>query len=228
MFFFKFLFAAIVSLSTTNFPASAQVPPVLKHNDIHCPAGYQVSFVHNDYTYLGDFQAFTNITGSFYDILWTGGVPATSTTGTDNVPGATRAGPWFGGVFNETLTYYHLDDELYIWTYHGATFTYAPNGTAILTMAAYAETTRFESICSGAGVYIDIHTYICSDNPPLAYDLLYSLHMVTFQQLALNASALVLAGDCPNRGGHWTEAGSLASRAGALDLAMSAQRKKRS
>ncbi|KAJ7756851.1 hypothetical protein DFH07DRAFT_820181 [Mycena maculata] len=193
--FAKSLFATVLCLGHI-FQAHADLSPALKHNDLHCPEGYDITFVHNAYTYNAPFHAFTNLTSSFFEIVWTGGVPATSTTGTDNVPGATRSGPWFGGVFNETLTMYHLDDELYIWTYHGATFTYAPGGQPPVTMQAYAETTRFESICSGTATYIDIHTYLCNDNPEVVYSLLYTLHMVTFQTLAQNANATVMGGDC--------------------------------
>ncbi|KAJ6563277.1 hypothetical protein DFH09DRAFT_920304 [Mycena vulgaris] len=195
--FAKHLLTAVLSLGHI-FQAQAELSASLRHNDLHCPEGYGVSFVHNSYTYNAPFHAFTNLTSSFYNIVWTGGVPAAQTTGTDNVPGATRSGPWFGGVFNETLTMYHLDDELYIWTYHGAAYTYAPAGQTPTHLAAYAETTRFESICSGTATYIDIHTYLCSDNPTVTYSLLYTLHMVTFQDLAQSANATVLGGDCPS------------------------------
>ncbi|KAJ7682540.1 hypothetical protein DFH06DRAFT_1389286 [Mycena polygramma] len=193
--FAKRLLAAVLCVGQV-FLAQAALSASLKHNDLHCPEGFESSFVHNSYTYNGPFHTFTNLTSSFFDIVWTGGVPANSTTGVDNVPGATRSAAWFGGTFNETLTMYHLDEELYIWTYHGAAFTYAPGGRAPIHLSAYAETTRFESICSGKATYIDIITYLCSDDPVGAYSLLYTLHMVTFQDLAQSANASVLAGDC--------------------------------
>ncbi|KAJ7483817.1 hypothetical protein B0H11DRAFT_1723231 [Mycena galericulata] len=197
--FAKRLLAAVLCLGHIFQAQAADLSPSLKQNDLHCPKGYEISFVHNSYTYNAPFHTFTNLTSSFFNIVWTGGVPATSTTGVDNVPGATRSGPWFGGVFNETLTMYHLDDELYIWTYHGAAYTYAPGGGVPPThLSAYAETTRFESICSGTATYIDIITYLCSDNPKVVYSLLYTLHMVTFQDLAQSANATVLGGDCPS------------------------------
>ncbi|KAJ6534595.1 hypothetical protein DFH09DRAFT_1180112 [Mycena vulgaris] len=173
-------------------------------NDLHCPKGSYPGFVHNSYTYAAPVHKFTDITRSFFDDAWYAGAAAPNNTGTDNVPGATRAGD-FGGAFNETLTAYSLHPDAFSFTLHGAPWTYtapAPQASNLkrpgpLHFAGYAETLRFESICDGRATYIDAITYLCADDKAAAYDLWYNLHLAVFPPLAARVGAKVLAGDCP-------------------------------
>ncbi|KAJ7022107.1 hypothetical protein C8F04DRAFT_229653 [Mycena alexandri] len=167
-------------------------------NDVHCPADAYVSFVHDSFTFNAPVQKFTNITKSFFDIAWYGGIPASITTGTDNVPGATRFGPLDNGSsFNETLTMYTLDENGLSFTYHGLGFAYALPGYKTADLGAYAETMRFESICAGRGTYIDLITYACSNDSITAYNLWHLEHVLIFPALAAEVGATVMAGDCP-------------------------------
>ncbi|KAJ7210516.1 hypothetical protein GGX14DRAFT_363277 [Mycena pura] len=165
---------------------------------ISCPTGkgspWQVGFIHNSYTYNGPLQKFTNLTESFFDISWYVSVASFATTGTDNVPGATRSGLFAGGIFNESLTAYLHNSETLEYTYLGmpSTSTQPP-----LKYHSYAETFRFESICNGRATYIDVITYSCIDNQVVAYNSWYTLHTTSFQAMAASLGATVMAGDCP-------------------------------
>ncbi|KAJ7800340.1 hypothetical protein B0H13DRAFT_2164827, partial [Mycena leptocephala] len=139
-------------------------------DDFRCPTGYSPSFLHNTYTYYGPLKEFTDITGSFFHVQWYGDATINKTTGTDNVPGATRTGSFGGSPFNETLTMYQGRSD-------------APKQRP-LHVVNYAETKRFESICSGKATYIDFITYLCTDDQAAAYGLFYNVHMTTLQNLA--------------------------------------------
>ncbi|KAJ6521222.1 hypothetical protein B0H19DRAFT_1277758 [Mycena capillaripes] len=144
-------------------------------DDIECPSGYSPTSVHNTYTYNGALKEFTDIAGSFFHVQWY----TFNTTGTDNVLGATRAG-WFGGTpFNETLTAYDTRPDALLFTIHGN-----------LPLA-------LEAFISGKATYIDVLTYLCSDDQTAAYDLFYNIHTTGFQNLAAIIGMTVLAGDCP-------------------------------
>ncbi|KAJ7698974.1 hypothetical protein B0H17DRAFT_1129519 [Mycena rosella] len=188
--------ALLSFISTASAVASAHDSshsPVV-HSDLHCPTGSSTSFVHNSYTYNAPVHKFTHIAGSFFNITWYGGAIVSSTTGTDKIPGATRSGN-LGGTFDETLTAYDTRPDALIFTYHGQyTLNQQPRNPM-----RYTETTRFESICGGKATYIDIITYVCSDDQIAAYNVWYTLHMSAFQGLAATLGATVLAGDCPSR-----------------------------
>ncbi|KAF7370288.1 hypothetical protein MSAN_00660100 [Mycena sanguinolenta] len=163
-------------------------------NDIVCPTNSHVSFVHNNYMYNAPLHKFTDITGSFFNISWYDSAAVTSTTGTDNVPGATRSGTLAGAIFNQTLTAMDKRPDALIFSYHGNGSTFARRGYPVLTLDGYSETMRFESICGGKATYIDVLTYVCSDNQPLAYSAWSKLHTSTFDGLAMTFGATVLAG----------------------------------
>ncbi|KAF7370286.1 hypothetical protein MSAN_00659900 [Mycena sanguinolenta] len=167
-------------------------------NDIECPANSHISFVHNSYTYNAPLHKFTEITGSFFNVSWYDNAIVNSTTGTDNVPGAKRSGGFAGAIFNETLTAVEKRSDAYIFSYHGKGFTFIPGPSyPPLRFDGYAETMRFESICGGKATYIDLLSYVCSDNQPLTYTVWSTLHTSSFDGLAQSFGATVLAGDCP-------------------------------
>ncbi|KAJ6581973.1 hypothetical protein B0H19DRAFT_1252127 [Mycena capillaripes] len=166
-------------------------------NDIHCSKDLHVSFVHNSYSYNAPLHKFTNITKSFFDIAWYSGAPAPNTTGTDNVPGATRSGVYLGNPFTDTLTMYSIQSDALTYSYHGSTLVWASPNQPPVHVDGYAETMRFESICGGKATYIDIISYLCTDDQTRAYTLQYTVHDVTFGGLAANIGATILAGDCP-------------------------------
>ncbi|KAJ6570528.1 hypothetical protein DFH09DRAFT_1362658 [Mycena vulgaris] len=185
-----------VALLCLIFPARGHEShyPVVR-NDLHCPKGLYTGFVQNSYTYNRPLHKFTNITGSFFDPSWYG-APATNTTGIDNVPGATRSGSFGGSTFHETLTMYFAGPDVLMSTVHGKPWiNVAPNQTP-LQFGDYVETIRFQSICGGKATYIDVISYLCSDDQTAAYNLTYTDHMVYFETLAANIGATVLAGDC--------------------------------
>ncbi|KAJ7812807.1 hypothetical protein B0H14DRAFT_3879526 [Mycena olivaceomarginata] len=130
----------------------------------------------------------------------TGGVPVTNTTGTDNVPGATRSGTLAGGAYYETLTAYKLRSDVLEYSYHGDPYILAVPGQPTINFNGYAETMRFESICGGKATYIDIITYTCSDHQTLAYSGWYTFHESVFPGLAATLRATIMAGDCPRQG----------------------------
>ncbi|KAF7330593.1 hypothetical protein MSAN_02459500 [Mycena sanguinolenta] len=166
-------------------------------NDIECAADSYVSFIHNSYTYNAPLHKFTDIAGSFFNVSWYGGTAVTSTTGTDNVPGATRSGPFVGTIFNETLTAFEKGSDVLLFSYHGKGFTFIPEPTyPALRWDGYSETLRFQSICSGKATHIDLITYTCSDNQPLTYTVWSTAHTSSFDGLAQTLGATILAGDC--------------------------------
>ncbi|KAJ7181042.1 hypothetical protein C8R46DRAFT_1187277 [Mycena filopes] len=194
---FGIILLGLISVLEASHPSHYRSPS----NDVHCPADEDIAFVHNSFTFNAPVQKFTNIAKSFFDIGWYGGDPATIVTGTDNVPGATRFGPLNNGSssFNETLTMYTVDKSGGLsYTLHGLPgVTYALSGYEGVKFGAYAETMRFESICAGRATYIDLITYVCSNDTAGAYQLWYTEHMVTFPALAAGFGATVMAGDCP-------------------------------
>ncbi|KAJ6581950.1 hypothetical protein B0H19DRAFT_1117103 [Mycena capillaripes] len=165
------------------------------HSDIQCPKGSHASFIHNSYTYNAPLHKFTDLTKSFFNITWYDGIVVTNTTGTDNVPGATRSGPFGGTTYNETLTTYSMRSDALTFSFHGKGFTDV--GPPSVTFDSYVETFRFESICSGKATYIDVLTHVCSNDQTVSYNLWYALHMTTFEGMAAGLGALILAGDCP-------------------------------
>ncbi|KAJ6527754.1 hypothetical protein B0H19DRAFT_1275108 [Mycena capillaripes] len=191
--------------STLSLAFLSLVPPMRALNpltypvvsdDIECPSGYSPTSVHNTYTYNGALKEFTDIAGRSSTFS---GIPRASptlkfnTTGTDNVLGATRAG-WFGGTpFNETLTAYDTRPDALLFTIHGN----LPLALEAFNIVGSAETKRFQIICSGKATYIDVLTYLCSDDQTAAYDLFYNIHTTGFQNLAAIIGMTVLAGDCP-------------------------------
>ncbi|KAF7370291.1 hypothetical protein MSAN_00660400 [Mycena sanguinolenta] len=186
---------AFIGLTLTNSVQGSNHPI---SNDIVCPANSHVSFVHNSYTYNAPLHNFTDITGSFFNISWYGGTVVSSTTGTDNVPGATRSGPFAGGIYNETLTAIEKRPDALLFSYHGKGFTFTPGPSyPALRWDGYTETMRFESICGGKATYIDVLTYTCSNNQRLTYTAWSILHTSSFDGLAQSFGATILAGDCP-------------------------------
>ncbi|KAJ6534601.1 hypothetical protein DFH09DRAFT_1284116 [Mycena vulgaris] len=188
----------ILWLTSTPRPHVHHPPDYsIVRDDLHCSDGFLPTFLHNSYTYDAPLHKFTDITKSFFNITWYGDAAVSRTTGTDNVPGATRGGAFGGGPFNETLTMYLARPDAVSYTIHGERWDYAPPNLPPLHLASYAETKRFESICGGRATYINLITYLCSDDPPAAYSLFYTVHMETVQRLARTVGAKVLAGDCP-------------------------------
>ncbi|KAJ7245971.1 hypothetical protein C8J57DRAFT_1476237 [Mycena rebaudengoi] len=180
---------ALLSLVPSLHALNTSTHPVVS-DDIECPSGYSPTFVHNTYTYIGALKEFTDIAGSFFHIQWYApNITHFNTTGMDNVPGATRAGLFGGTPFNETLTTYDTRPDALLYTIHGALRDF--------NIVSSAETKRFQSICSGKATYIDVITYLCSDDQTAAYDLFYNIHTTAFQNLAAIIRTTVLAGDCP-------------------------------
>ncbi|KAJ7892646.1 hypothetical protein B0H13DRAFT_2665630 [Mycena leptocephala] len=176
--------------------------PVVR-DDLQCPKGYSPTFLHNTYTYYGPLKEFTDIAGSFYHVQWYGNATINKTTGTDNVPGATRTGSFGGSPFNETLTMFQGRPDAVSYTIHGnLPLTLAQPKQRPLHVVNYAETKRFESICSGEATYIDFITYLCTDDQATAYGLFYNVHITTLQNLGATIGTTVLAGDCPAEGSY--------------------------
>ncbi|KAJ7289162.1 hypothetical protein C8J57DRAFT_1164966 [Mycena rebaudengoi] len=192
-----FTAAAALLFFTATAYAHGSTPP---GGDVSCPKGSQHTFVQNSYRYDGHLQKFTNITGSFFDESWYAGTVITSTTGTDNVPGATRAGVFGDSSFNETLAMFDAPSGALRFTYAGPgpkPVTYTPPGEKSITFYYFAETHRYESICGGKATYIDVITYACSNRPRAAYDFWYRLHDTAFGAISAKVGAKVFTGDCP-------------------------------
>ncbi|KAJ7312518.1 hypothetical protein DFH08DRAFT_1044633 [Mycena albidolilacea] len=188
------MLSALFAIALLGLRAQGSAPYV--SNDIHCPADLNISFVHNSYTYAAPLAQFTNLTESFFDQSWYDNTVITTTTGTYNVPGATRTGPFAGAIYNETLTMYSKHADALTMSYYGQPFTTVPTAGTPLKFGHYLETLRFESICGGTATYMDVLTYTCSDNPVAVYDVWYTIHMASFAGLAAKVGAPVLAGDC--------------------------------
>ncbi|KAJ7625592.1 hypothetical protein FB45DRAFT_1060264 [Roridomyces roridus] len=185
-------FSALAILATCLFLNLVHGHEVYSPSDIRCPKGSLNIFVHNSYTYLAPLDEFTDVTGSFFNLTWYANTPVNETTGEDNVPGATRSGPWLGGIFHEVLTAItaHPDDK-FEYTYQGEPATF--NG---VDFEGYVETLRFESICGGKATYIDVLTYACSRQQIVAYSDWYGLHDSAFPSLAASVGARIFNGDC--------------------------------
>ncbi|KAJ6549130.1 hypothetical protein DFH09DRAFT_1503375 [Mycena vulgaris] len=188
----------ISTLHVHASPISSDAKPITTPlDDLQCPRGYSPTFLHNSYTYNAPLNKFTDITKSFFAIQWYGGASVTGTAGTDNVPGATRAGVFGGAPFNETLTAYSARSDSMVYTMHGTLpLSLAVGNPRPLHVATYAETKRFQSICGGKATYIDLITWLCSDDQITAYSAFYNTHMSTVQNLAATIGTTVLAGDC--------------------------------
>ncbi|KAJ7849282.1 hypothetical protein B0H13DRAFT_2361302 [Mycena leptocephala] len=202
---------AILSLVPSLRALNTSTHPVVS-DDVECPSGYSPTFVHNTYTYNGALKEFTDIAGrssTFSGISYVPCPPFSilarrlkrsqpsatllNTTGADNIPGATRAGVFGGTPFNETLTAYDTRPDALFFTVHGN----LPLALGAFNIVGSAETKRFQSICSGKATYIDVLTYLCSDDQTATYDLFYNIHTTAFQNLAVTIGTTVLAGDCP-------------------------------
>ncbi|KAJ7875481.1 hypothetical protein B0H14DRAFT_2715476 [Mycena olivaceomarginata] len=192
---------ALLGLMVSHRAHSLSNLPQPAPNDIVCPNHYTPTFVHNSFTYLAPLHKFTNLTKSFFDISWYLGIVVTNHTGTDNVPGATRSGPYGGITYNETLTAYYTRPDAQIFSYHGlgGAFAQMPSSKGPpVTLSGYTETMRFLSICGGQATYIDVLTYECSLNNQIgAYDSWYNVHTLAFPQMAASLGVSVMAGDCP-------------------------------
>jgi hypothetical protein len=92
---------------------------------------------------------------------------------------------------------YSMYPDALIYSYHGQPITYALPNVPPAHFYGYAETMRFESICGGKATYIDLLSYMCSNDQVAAYNLWYLDHMSTFEGMAANLGATVLAGDYP-------------------------------
>ncbi|KAJ7835758.1 hypothetical protein B0H14DRAFT_3706371 [Mycena olivaceomarginata] len=125
------------------------------------------------------------------------GTVITNTTGTDNLPGAARSGPFGGATYNETLSFYRKRSDLLTWSYLGKGLTFTLPGHPTLTSLWLQRDVRIQSICGGQATYIDVLTFSCSDNQIANYDIWYTFHNSVFQEMAANLRAPVLAGDCP-------------------------------
>ncbi|KAJ7181048.1 hypothetical protein C8R46DRAFT_1071306 [Mycena filopes] len=186
-------FAALILLSSVTAYKSQGY-----ELDVPCPEGFLDGFVHNSYTYNAPPQKFINITKS-YDASWYGGAVVSNTTGTDNVPGATRAGNLDGDFF-ETLTAYSSGPAHLEYSYRGAPYTFTmPNSTAPsnVQFSSYGETFRFEGICSGRATYIDVITYMCSVDQTAGYDWWFGGHQGIFSAVAERVGATEFMGNCP-------------------------------
>ncbi|KAJ7796724.1 hypothetical protein B0H14DRAFT_2913813 [Mycena olivaceomarginata] len=188
------MLSALFAIALLGLRAQGSAPYV--SNDIHCPADLRISFVHNSYTYAAPLAQFTNLTESFSTSPWYDNSIVTNTTGTYNVPGATRTGPFAGAIYNETLTMYSKHADTLTLSYYGQPLTIVPTAGPPLKFGHYVETLQFKSICGGTATYIDALTYTCSDNPVAAYDVWYTAHMAGLPGLAAKIGAPVLAGDC--------------------------------
>jgi hypothetical protein len=129
------------------------------------------------------------------------GAVVTDTTGTDNVPGATRSGSYNGATFHETLIQYSMLPDALIFSYYGKGFTdtLPPAYGSSVHVDGYVETKRFESICDGKATYIDVLTYDCGGGSEQieTYNGWYTVHLSAFGSMAASFGATVMAGDCP-------------------------------
>ncbi|KAJ7786768.1 hypothetical protein B0H14DRAFT_3163656 [Mycena olivaceomarginata] len=192
----KALGITLLALIFGNHAHGSELTPYVP-NDLVCPSNSYASFTHNNYAYIAPLRKFTNLTKSFFDLSWYGSTVITNTTGTDNLPGAARSGPFGGATYNETLSFYRKRSDLLTWSYLGKGLTLTLPGHPTLTSYGYNEMFRFQSICGGHATYIDVLTFSCSDNQIANYDIWYTFHNSVFQEMAANLGAPVLAGDCP-------------------------------
>jgi hypothetical protein len=88
----------------------------------------------------------------------------------------------------------------FAYSFHGDALTYSPPNKSAVHFDGYAETMRLEGICNGRATYIDVISYLCSNDSMAAYDIWYALHMYSFQGMAASLGATVMAGDCPREG----------------------------
>ncbi|KAJ6534613.1 hypothetical protein DFH09DRAFT_1091941 [Mycena vulgaris] len=130
-------------------------------DDLHRSDGFLPTCLQNSYTYDGPLHKLTDITKSFFNITWypctpsgthfQGDAAVSRTTGTDNVPGATRGGAFDGGPFNETLTMYLARPDAVSYTIHGERWDYAPPNLRPLHLANYAETKTIQRLVRNIG-----------------------------------------------------------------------------
>ncbi|KAJ6534593.1 hypothetical protein DFH09DRAFT_1325221 [Mycena vulgaris] len=107
---------ALLCLIPTVYAHGSAPYPIVR-NDLHCLKGSYTSFVQNSYSYNAPLDKFVKITQSFLPlVIWW---PCPNTTGTDNIPGATRSGIFDGSRFNETLTMYFAHPDVLTYTWHG-------------------------------------------------------------------------------------------------------------
>ncbi|KAJ6600351.1 hypothetical protein DFH09DRAFT_1302834 [Mycena vulgaris] len=170
------------------------IPP----DHLRCPKGYSISFLYDSYTYHGRLDKFTAITKSFFHIQWYGNATVDRTTGTDNVPGATRSGQFGISRYKETLTAYSAHSDALVYSIHGdlPLSIQVPNQHDLLHVATYAERKRFESICGGRATFLEFITYLCSDDPRTADRTFRNVHTATVQGLASRIGTTILSRDC--------------------------------
>ncbi|KAK7012811.1 hypothetical protein R3P38DRAFT_1557187 [Favolaschia claudopus] len=189
----------IFSLTSFGTLVNAAVSDPYVPNDLPCPSGSHVSFNQNKYAFIAPPHKFVDLTKDFFNLTWYGNIAlVVNTTGTDNVPGATRAGIFSGAHYNETLTMYAKHPDILTWSYYGAPITFTLPGEPTLVSFGYTETFRIQSICNGQATYIDVLTQSCSGNQIDNYNIWYTFHDSVFPKIAATFGAPVLAGDCPD------------------------------
>nr|GAT56994.1 predicted protein [Mycena chlorophos] len=172
------------------------------HNlDVECPHADQRSFLHNSFAYNAPLQVFTNVVGSFFNDSWYADSVINETKGKDNVPGAMRSGPSDPegtAIYNETLLeYIYHPDSMLQYSFSGAATSFAAGPSVKAThFHGYAEMMRLQSVCGGKATYIDLITWLCSDDQAAAYDIWNSAHLVSFSGIAGSVGATVMPGDC--------------------------------
>lgn len=127
-----------------------------------------------------------------------------STTGHNNVPGATRSFDYFGGNFVERLHYYSSNHKALemSWRMNGTEFItnapVKPNGTLII--GGYTEALRVTSICGGLGSQVEFTGRYCSDDLKPAFDIFRGVHGAGVKNVTTELGAKEIDGtfDCPS------------------------------
>ncbi|KAF7308290.1 hypothetical protein HMN09_00677000 [Mycena chlorophos] len=167
---------------------------------VECPHADQRSFLHNTFAYNAPLHVFTNVVGSFFNDSWYADSVISETKGKDNVPGSMRLGPSGTkgtAIYNETLLeYIYHPNSMLQYSFSGAATWFAASPSAKATyFHGYTETMRLQSVCGGKATYIDLITWLCSDDQ-VACDIWNAAHLVSFSGIAGSVGATVMPGDC--------------------------------
>ncbi|CAK5267242.1 unnamed protein product [Mycena citricolor] len=172
-----------------------------------CSAGLSAGFVHNEFAYVAPLSRFTDLAGSFFHGEWFGGndTTFTHTSGTDNVPGATRSGVFasddphlrYAANFTETLTHYAFRPGSFLHMSFRAVVSIGSLDAGTLHQDTYSETVRFESVCAGHATYITFLARTCAQSQSGAYDFAYGTHLAAALGLKATVGAAIMSGDCP-------------------------------
>ncbi|KAG6901820.1 hypothetical protein C0995_007527 [Termitomyces sp. Mi166 len=186
--------SASVELPSTDLDPTQNIAPISGlSEDPKCAKG-KPGFESNVWQFAVPASTWINRTGSFLHSEWYVG-PNNSTSGMDNMVGATRTTLLEGtSLFSNKLVGYHRSPTQSVQRFQ---LVNGPVSFKNLTFYSYTEEFRATSICGGTAVYYTMTANFCTDNPVGMYKFYDAYRKEKVQSLADELGAVAFNGTCP-------------------------------